>query len=510
MQLKILLHNIVTITEAENCEIKGITEDSRTVKPGDLFCAYQGEQKDGRDYIQEAIQKGAVAILMEESCSESLPFIAFKRIFKKKNVKQLISEIAMRFYQNPGQKMRLIGVTGTNGKSSCTHFIAAAIAQSGQKCGVIGGVGCGIYRPSDKGAHFDVLKSNTLTTPSAIDLQCLLAQFRDQGVCVVALEASSHGIAQGRLQHVPFTIAAFTNLTHDHLDYHTSLENYAEAKKKLFMQPTIQYAIFNQDDAYGRKWQTLFSECLPFVYSYTQKALLPTQLKQGTTYIKHIEIDHDQIRAYVITPWGQGWLSNAYLMGRFNLSNLLLTLIALSILNIPFKKSLYYISQLKPLRGRMEKVHKDSQPRVVIDYAHTPDALKNALKALQSSKGKLWCIFGCGGNRDAAKRPLMGAIAQQYADHVIITQDNPRNESSEAITQAILRGMKQPKQIHIEMDRAQAIHHAIQAAQSEDTVLIAGKGHETDQMIQGVHYHFSDHQIVQEVINLRQCEEFTY
>jgi UDP-N-acetylmuramoyl-L-alanyl-D-glutamate--2,6-diaminopimelate ligase len=496
MRLKVLLHNLVSLEAVQDRDINGISHDSRTVQPGNLFCAYPGTQTDGRHYITEAIQKGAAAILMEADASskhfakaESTPILAIAGL----NLN--MSEIAARFYNYPSQNMLLIGITGTNGKTSCTHFIAACLAQAGQSCGIMGGIQHGIYEPSAQGAVLISLQPSRLTTEDAIELQRLFAQFRDKGIRTIVLEVSSHGLAQGRLNGLQFTIAGFTNLTHDHLDYHLTLADYAETKKKLFAHPNLKYAIFNQDDRYGAQWAKDFSSGSLHIYHYTIHPATPVRSQPNTCQATRIQANTKGIQARVHTPWGDGMLINHNLIGIFNLSNLLFVLTVLSILEIPLSNSLYYISQLQPVTGRMEKLcRRGNQPLIIIDYAHTPDALQQALQSLVSPKGKLWCIFGCGGNRDPSKRPLMGAIAEQYADRVIVTQDNPRNEKGEAIIESILSGMQYPQTAYVIMDRAQAITQTIHSAQPEDTILIAGKGHETHQIIGGVPYPFSDHQ----------------
>jgi UDP-N-acetylmuramoyl-L-alanyl-D-glutamate--2,6-diaminopimelate ligase len=502
MRLKTLLHPLIALASDKNPDIQGISQDSRTLQPGDLFCAYPGTQTDGRHYVAEAIHKGAAAVLLESEIgntyhteTHATPLISIIGLRSK------LSAIAARFYNHPSRNMQLIGITGTNGKSSCTHFIASCLAQGGQSCGLIGGIINGVYQPSLNGTAFIPLQQSDATTPDAITVQKLLAQFRERGVRTVVLEVSSHGLAQERLNSLHFTIAGFTNLTHDHLDYHRSFAEYAATKRKLFMQPGLQYAVFNQDDAYGADWQKTLARSGPTVYGYTLSGTTQASSELTTCQATLLQGDIQGLRARVLTPWGRGELINTHLIGIFNLYNLLLVLTVLGILDIPLLDSLRCLSQLRPIRGRMEKLTTHGkQPQVIIDYAHTPDALEKALQTLHGPKGKLWCIFGCGGNRDPVKRPLMGRIAERYAAQVIITQDNPRDENSQDITQAILAGMQHPDNAIIIMDRVQAILYAIQAARPEDIIIIAGKGHETAQVIQGVAYPFSDYEVAERAL----------
>lgn len=504
MRLSTLLKNSlgISLLKDHDREITGLSADSRTLKPDEVFCAYPGTQADGRQYIPMALDKGAAAILYEannaqawESSCKNLPI----PIIPIAQLQSQLSHLAEVFYHYPARGMQLIGITGTNGKTSCTHFIGHCLMQAGKPCGIIGSLGNGFYYPQ-KGYQPITFSEKNLTTPDAIYLQYLLSVFREHDIKIVAIEASSQGIAQGRLNRVPLTIAAFTNLTQDHLDYHDSLEAYAATKKRLFTWPTLHHVIFNTDDAYGLQWQQQFYKKLPtYSYSTTPPSFNKYHIKHY--YADAIKTDELGLSAIIHTPSETGKLHNRHLLGQFNLSNLLLVITILEILGISLSDSLNYITQLKPIKGRMDPLGgKAHQPLVVIDYAHTPDALEKALQTLKQPNKHLWCLFGCGGNRDQGKRPLMGRIAEQYAQHVIITDDNPRQEDSQQIIQAILSGMHTPQKAIVIPDRRLAITHALQSAADDDIVLIAGKGHEAYQIMGTTRHPWSDYEIVKTII----------
>ncbi len=479
--------------EIVDCEVHGITMDSRNVQSGDLFLACSGEASQGHQFIDQAIQSGAAAILYETpvpmGISEKdlnelpVPAIAFS------NLSEYVGEIASRFYDHPSMDMTVVGITGTNGKTSCCHFIAGALHNSGLSCGVIGTLGNGIYGS---------LKSTTHTTPDAIKLQQILAQMREQGASHVIMEVSSHGIQQHRITGIRFDVALFTNLSRDHLDYHGDLVSYANTKKRLFSMPGLRFAVINSDDSVGRELLQELSEksssqvkCLSFGLSVSESNIQGYGLK----------LMSDGLTLQVITPWGHGELSSQ-LLGRFNASNLLAVLTVLLALKISFSDAVHRLAHLKAVPGRMESLGGQQElPLVVVDFAHTPDALMQVLQALRlHCIGTLWCVFGCGGDRDQGKRPEMGAIAQQYADRIVITNDNPRFESADVIVENILQGMqvskKMKKQVKVISDRAEAIRYAISHAAANDTVLVAGKGHENYQIVNGVTAPFSDREQV--------------
>lgn len=475
MRLKTLLEDIPELKPFSDCDVIGLSQDSRQLQKGDLFFAYPGEQTDGRAFISDAIQKGAAAILVEENPGSPIPKTSIP-VIAIKDLSFQISAIAAKFYHYPGLALNIIGVTGTNGKTSCTHFIAACLQASGRACGLIGGLGNGAWIP-DTAPH---LSPSLLTTPDAIELQRLLADFRDQGIKIIIIETSSHRLAQGRLTGIPFTMAAFTNLSQEHLDYHNTMTHYANAKRRLFESPSLQQAILNADDPQGLQWlHELPAQVSTFAYSLNppipQLSAIPycyaQEVNQGPT---------QGLTASLYTPWGKGRLHAPHLIGHFNLSNLLLVVVVLCLLKLPLSVVLKHLKSLRSVTGRMEILGGGIHPQIVVDYAHTPDALQQVLQTLkQQTRGKLYCVFGCGGNRDSKKRPMMGAIAEYYADSVILTEDNPRQESVAQITDEIRSGFHNPSKAIVEHNRQKAIRYAIGLSQTGDTVLIAGKGHQT-------------------------------
>lgn len=483
MKLSLLLNDKLPSQLAQDIEVSGLALDSRKVKPGDLFFACVGTQLDGRLYIEDAIKRGAQVVLAEGTPAlemrESIPVIFMPDLSKQ------VGSIASHFYHSPSEKMQIVGITGTNGKTSCSYFIAEALTHHHFPCGVIGTLGNGLYG--------NIQESN-LTTPDAVTLQKTFADFLSLGAKHVAMEVSSHSIDQGRMNGIDFAIGIFTNLTRDHLDYHGTMENYGNTKKKFFEQAATKTIILNADDAFGKKLIAEFQGKKP-VYAYSLEK--PTQSSDiPFIYAENIRLDINGIHATVISPWGQGELS-AQLIGKFNLSNVLAAFTALCLLEIPFEKVLQLISQLKSVPGRMQALGGKEKPLVVVDYAHTPDALEKVLQALRNHcQGKLICIFGCGGDRDRGKRPMMAAIAEKFSDCVMVTDDNPRTENPAQIFQDIFQGFSAPKDILHEHDRTKAIQTMIREAKAGDCVLIAGKGAETYQMIGDKKIHFSDVEVV--------------
>lgn len=472
MKLTELLAGIVPVALTADVEISGLALDSREVKPGDLFFAYPGTHVDGRKFITQALEKGARIVLAEGEEALAFPIIAVPQLAQK------IGLIAARFYQYPSKKMAVIGITGTNGKTSCSHFIAAALKEWHQSCGVIGTLGSGLYG--------DIHPGN-LTTPDTITLQKTLADFATKGAKYTAMEVSSHSIDQHRIDGIDFFASIFTNLTRDHLDYHGTMENYGNAKKKLFTSEATQYSVINADDAFGKVIIDELSAEKVFSYG-TEK----NKMTKNAVIASDIRLDLSGIRAHIASPWGEGELS-ANIIGKFNVSNLLAVFTSLCLLDIPYQKVLHAISTLKSVDGRMQTLGGKGKPLVAVDYSHTPDSLEQALMALRHHcQGKLYCVFGCGGDRDRGKRSMMAKIAEQHADYVVVTDDNPRTENSEQIFKDISAGFLQPEKIVFEHDRAAAIRQAIQAAQAGDCILIAGKGAETYQIIGEERYPFSD------------------
>jgi UDP-N-acetylmuramoyl-L-alanyl-D-glutamate--2,6-diaminopimelate ligase len=398
--------------------------------------------------------------------------------------------IAARFYAEPSRDMTVIGITGTNGKTSCCHYLAQALIEDGGPCGVIGTLGYGPYGALHAGSH---------TTPDAVTLQGELAVLRDAGIRRVAMEVSSHALDQERTQGVTFAGAIFTNLTHEHLDYHGDLTAYAQAKKKLFLMPGLCYAVINHDDAFGR--ELLAGLARPII---AVRYGLGDEVRQGDGRYVHgaiVQRDLAGLELQVSSSWGAGRVRSA-LLGQFNASNLLAVLAMLLLMEIPFDAALARLSRLRAVPGRMERFGGGTgQPLVIVDYAHTPDALMQVLQTLRlHCAGALWCVFGCGGDRDRGKRPLMGAVAERCADHVIVTSDNPRREDPQVIIDQILTGVRQVQAVARVPDRAQAIRQAVTGARGGDIVLVAGKGHEDYQQIGDERLPFSDREQVQRLL----------
>jgi UDP-N-acetylmuramoyl-L-alanyl-D-glutamate--2,6-diaminopimelate ligase len=457
-----------------------LTADSRTVKLGSVFVAYPGTAQDGRAYIAEAIARGASAVLWDREG------FAWKDGWNVtnlgiENLRARISEIAGHVYGNPSDSMWMAGVTGTNGKTSVSQWIAAALDASGRRSAVIGTLGNGLVGERVEAKN---------TTPDPIVLQRLLAEYLRRGARNVAMEVSSHGLDQGRVSGIKYDVAVFTNLTRDHLDYHGSMEAYGEAKARLFSARGLQHSVINVDDEWGN---ALAARIHGDVITYGTRR----EARGARTRLlaDRIILSEAGVRFQVDSEWGKGDVQ-APVLGGFNVSNLLAVLGTLLAAGLSFREAVDAIATLQPVTGRLERVGGGTAPLVVIDYAHTPDALEKALQALRPTVAagqRLVCVFGCGGDRDPGKRPLMGQVAQKLADHVIVTSDNPRSESPRAIIDQVLAGMA-PGAEAIE-DRQVAIFSAVHQARPGDVVLVAGKGHETYQEIAGVRHPFSDREV---------------
>lgn len=481
MRLSSLLPANVTLPNEADFVVSGLALDSRRVQGGDVFIALSGSQSDGREFIPAAMAAGARAILLDaqpgEACSiqQGIPFIPVPQL------RERLGEIAATFYGHPSQHMKVIGVTGTNGKTSCTHFIAQALEYCRIRCGVMGTLGSGLYGE---------LGEPGLTTPDAITLQATLKQFFERGAKAAAMEVSSHSIDQARVNGIVFSTGIFTNLTQDHLDYHGTMAAYAAVKKRLFTDFSMKNRVINMDDEYGYQWLTELNAAYPLVAYGLQPRVLPMSIPQ--LYTEDTSLSLHGIHTRIISPWGRAEL-NLPLVGQFNLSNVLAVLATLCLEEIPFKLALAAISELQAVPGRMSLLGGNGRPLVAVDYSHTPDALEKALQALRAhTKGKLICVFGCGGNRDAAKRPIMASIAERFADKVIVTNDNPRHEDPEDIAQQILRGFQHPENVLILLDRSKAIEKSIQYAAANDCILVAGKGAERYQQIGEQKFPFDD------------------
>ncbi|WP_250452314.1 UDP-N-acetylmuramoyl-L-alanyl-D-glutamate--2,6-diaminopimelate ligase [Caballeronia sp. ATUFL_M2_KS44] len=461
--------------------------DTRSLKSGDVFFAYAVDGADNRAYIDAALNAGAAAALYQPENFAGKPDASKTRAVAALN--ELAGPIASAWYGEPTASMLTVGVTGTNGKTSCSQWIATALTALGRPCAIVGTLGIGM---PGKLVH------SGFTTPDAPQLQRNLAQLKSQGAEAVAMEVSSHALHQGRVNGTDFDIAIFTNLTQDHLDYHGTFEAYETAKARLFAWPSLKTAIVNRDDAAGQRLiASLRGKVRTIAYGVEMPAdaapsadavLLATQVRAtatGTAF--HLSSD-----------WGEAEVEVGTL-GTFNVSNLLAVLGVLLEVGVPFDAAIARIAKLESVNGRMERLGgrlQSDEPLVVIDYAHTPDALDKTLAALrpiaEARGGELVCMFGCGGDRDATKRPLMGEIAERLADQVVITSDNPRSEDPLAIIDQIAAGMKDAAKARRIEDRASAILQAVRSAAREDVVVLAGKGHEATQEIMGKKRAFSD------------------
>lgn len=454
--------------------IRELTLDSRSVRPGDLFLAVPGLKVDGRDHITDAIAHGAAAVAYEVEGATVLPLTDIPLIPVKGLIAQL-SDLAGRFYGEPSRQMKLLGVTGTNGKTTVTQLVAQALDLLGQHCGLIGTLGTGFY---------GALKSGRLTTPDPIAVQSTLSDLRKAGARAVAMEVSSHALEQGRVASLDFDVAVLTNLSRDHLDYHGSMQAYADAKARLFAWRTLKCRVLNLDDALGAELAGREHESRLITYSLTNKA--------ATLYCRDALFDDSGVRATLVTAQGERNLRSG-LLGRFNLSNVLATVGALLGMDYPLDDILKVLPLLEGPAGRMQRLGGGNRPLVVVDYAHTPDALDQVLQALRPhAKGQLVCLFGCGGDRDSGKRPLMAEVAERLADRVVVTDDNPRSEDPLKIFDDIRSGFAAPDAVPFTSGRGPAIARLIAEAGVDDVIVLAGKGHEDYQEIHGQRLPFSD------------------
>ncbi|HET6804539.1 MAG TPA: UDP-N-acetylmuramoyl-L-alanyl-D-glutamate--2,6-diaminopimelate ligase [Frateuria sp.] len=443
--------------------ICGLSLDSRRVRPGEAFVALHGTRTHGITFAAEGVARGAALVLAEAPAmagfTPGVPVLWIDQLHAR------LGEIAARYYGRPSDGLRVVGVTGTNGKTSTVQLLTQALSRLGRTAASIGTLGAGLHGALDEGER---------TTPDAINVQRLLARFRDQGATHVAMEVSSHALEQGRVGGVAFEVAAFTNLTRDHLDYHGTMEAYGAAKARLFAWPGLKAAAINIDDAFGRGLAGRLPAGVRTLRTGVDAAA------EADVGAEAVVTSAGGLAFELRTPWGSRAVRSA-LLGRFNVANLLAVAACLGALGEPFARIVEAVESLAPVNGRMNRLGGDGRrPLVVVDYAHTPDALEQALTALRAHcAGRLLCVFGCGGERDAGKRPQMGAIAERLADVAIVTDDNPRGEDGNAIVAQIRAGMRRPAMV--ERDRAAAIGLAIGRAGPDDVVLIAGKGHETYQ-----------------------------
>lgn len=468
--------------EAPDIMISDLVLDSRDVTIHKAFVALKGHALDGRDFIPQAVSLGAKVIIAEANSQDLHGDVSMREqslIVSFYQLSEHLSELAARFYQYPANSLSVIAVTGTNGKTSIVQLTSQLAYLLGEQAASIGTLGSGMYQANRDGPLVETIN----TTPDAISVQRLLADFVGEGAFQVALEASSHALVQHRIKALKTDVAVFTNLTRDHLDYHGTMEEYSAAKRQLLSQPELAYVALNADDPEHENWlqhmpkntsvvlfgQNLSADKVPNYYQYC--------------IAKNVRYSAKGMHISMESSWGSCELRLA-LLGQFNVSNVLGAISAQLCLGKSLKQIAYVVQKLKPVAGRMELFSQPKGATIVVDYAHTPDALEKSLVATrQHCNGKLFVVFGCGGERDAGKRPLMGRVAERLADSVILTDDNVRNESAKNIIQEILAGCSEPENIQVEHDRKLAIQLAAKASQPDDMILVAGKGHENYQVI---------------------------
>ncbi len=501
ISLGVLLEGLVdaeVLQQHGDVLVTGVVSDSRKVDKGDLFVACQGLTTHGLLYAADVVKKGALVVLWDDECDNCLDIVSdISRqavCIRCENLKMKTGEIADRFYQSPSSMLNMIGVTGTDGKTSIAHFIAQCLDEKVERCGILGTLGNGFI---------DDLQVTGLTTADAINVHQSLSDIYSKGATSAVMEVSSHGLDQGRVNSVLFDTAVFSNFSQDHLDYHKTLEAYAAAKRKLFSMPGLKVAVINLDDDYGRE---LAEECRQrlCVWGYSVSEDIST-LKQYADFIVHartIEAIENGFHLSVKTPKGSGGF-NVGLLGSFNVSNVLASLATLLVSNIPFDEAVKRLSSIHPVAGRMEEIIVSGKPAVIVDFAHTPKGLESACKAVKEHfQGQLWCVFGCGGDRDQAKRPLMAKAVEQYADNIVVTSDNPRHEEPQKIIDEIVQGFGDRDNVKVIIDRKQAIAYAIDHAEENDVVLLAGKGHESSQIVGDTYIAFDDRQVARECLGV--------
>lgn len=477
--------------------ITSLTTDSREVTSGALFFAYPGGTVDGRDYIEAAQQAGAAAIVYEASIDGQvggrrsdlndqaktqfqLPESITIPAFSVHQAQSMVGRVAHEFFERATTKLQVFGVTGTNGKTTCCYLLLQALTQMGMRAAMIGTIGNGTLESMSDASH---------TTPDPISLHRLMADFHAQGVTQVCMEVSSHALDQGRVNGVDFFCTLFTNLSHDHLDYHGSMAAYAASKQRLFTDFPSELVITNADDELGASLIDLADA--EFIVSFGET---------GDVTADDIEL-HENGISMLIEGSGVEFSIKTPLVGKVNIPNITMLVAALLALSSPVEEIQAVLAQLEAAPGRMELYTAGGQPKVIVDYAHTPDALEKALLSIKEHcHGELWCVFGCGGDRDQAKRPVMGSAAEQFADRIIVTNDNPRSEEPQQIADQVVSGIA--SEAEVILDRADAIRVAIDQAKQTDWVLVAGKGHESTQEISGVKRPFSDRQQVMQALGL--------
>lgn len=471
-------------------KVSGVNIDSREISEGDIFIALRGGRVDGQQFMSSAIEKGAVAVLIESTLGQragALEKINGRPVIAVGHLAERVSALAGHCYGEPSTHMNVIGVTGTNGKSTCVSLIAQIETLLGSSAASLGTLGVSLDGNS--------LGDFGMTTPDACLCQKLLAQLRAKGVSTVAMEVSSHGLDQNRVSGIKFKSAIFTNIGHDHLDYHESIENYVASKLKLFQSIGLQTAVVNLDDPFsGKVLSAARNHARVLSYSLLHFA--------ADIYVKELNYTAHGVQFRLSTPWGESEISSP-LIGEFNVYNLISAIACLCDAGRNFEDVVRVIPKLHSVDGRMEKINFASDITVIIDYAHTPDALGQAIAATRAhTAGKLWVVFGCGGDRDRSKRPVMARTVEKYADVAVVTSDNPRTENVELIINDVLKGFEGTAPLHF-VERESAIEYAIATAEPTDVILLAGKGHENYQIIGEEKLPFNERFIAESALKAR-------
>lgn len=493
------LMDVSALSPVADIAVDGIAQDSRNLGDNYLFIAVPGTASHGLDFVEQAVASGASVVLWDGADSDlgkKVDALSNKiTCVQVEGLQQKASEIAARFFNHPSHDLNLIGVTGTDGKTSVSHYIAQCLDSRLSPCGVLGTLGNGLIHD---------LKPTGLTTASAVDVQHSLANLVAEGAGAAVMEVSSHGLDQGRVSSVDFDTAVFTNLSQDHLDYHGTMESYSEAKSKLFEIEGLKSAVINLDDDFGRILAEKYRGQLT-VYGYSTTADIGTleSCADFIVYAKSLKATKHGFEINVVTPKGNGYFE-LNLMGSFNVSNALAVLATLLLNNVAFDESIKCLQAITPVAGRMELIVADNKPTVIVDYAHTPQGIAAACNAVKQHFGAgLWCVFGCGGDRDREKRPLMAQAVERYADHIIVTSDNPRHEDPQLIIEQIVNGLAEPDAAWTNVDRREAIGYAVTHATPDDVILIAGKGHESCQIVGDKYIVFDDRDVARALLDAR-------
>lgn len=504
--LDFLLEGFIDDSLIEQCRqvtVNALVQDNRKARSGNLFIAHQGYNTHGLLYAQDAVAKGVSVVLWDgdlENRNEILDSISNKILcLHCEDLKFKVGAIASRYYEQPSLSLNTIGVTGTDGKTSIAHFLAQCLDSYDVHCGVLGTLGNGFIND---------LHPTGLTTADALLVHKTLADIQQAGAKHVVMEVSSHGLDQGRVNGVAFTTAVLSNLGVDHLDYHGTLDNYAAAKRRLFYTPGLGAAVINLDDEFGRQLAKEIRSHVN-VWGYSVKSDVSEYAEYADCFInaKQIKAFDCGFHLEVDTPKGEACF-DIPLLGRFNVSNALAVLATLLVSRLSLTHAVSSLSAVRSVDGRVEIIAEPGKPVVVVDYAHTEQGLAAVCQSMREHfKGKIWCVFGCGGDRDRSKRPEMAKAAEAYADKIIVTTDNPRHEDPQTIINEVMAGFSSLDNVEAVLDRRQAIDIAISNAQPGDVVLLAGKGHETSQIVGDVHIAFDDRRVAGEFLADRSVDD---